>query len=56
MIPEEPERLNVADDQIIAKILNVIYHGMSWRVEISKADAKNISDSVEKLTRDFYTN
>ena len=29
---------------------------MSWRVEISKADAKDISDSVENLTETFIQN
>ena len=49
IIPDEPEKLNVDNDQIVARDICVIYHGVSCRIEISKAAAKDISDSLEQI-------
>lgn len=53
IIPEEPEKLNVDSDQIVARSISVIYHGVSCRIELSKAKAKEISDSVEDIKKNL---
>ena len=40
IIPDEPEKLNVDNDQFVACDICVIYHGVSCHIELSKAVAK----------------
>ena len=53
IIPDEPEKLDVEDDQIVARDISVIYHGVSCRIELSKATAKHISDRVEQIKKNL---
>ena len=54
IIPDEPEKLNVDEEQIVARDISVIYHGVSCRIELSKATAKEISDNVEEIKNHFF--
>ena len=52
IIPDDPEKLDIEHDQVLARDLPVIYHGVSCRIEISKALAKEITDTMEQIHRD----
>ena len=47
VIPESPEKLAVEEEQIVKRNLSVMYHGISCRIELSKATVKEISSKVE---------
>ena len=53
IIPDDPEKLDVDNEQVLASDLPVIYHGVSCRIEISKAVAKDITDKVQQIQRDY---
>ena len=52
IIPDDPEKLDIEHDQVLAHDLPVIYNGVSCRIEISKALAKEITDTMEQIPRD----
>ena len=49
ILPENPEKLNVIEDQIIARNISVIYHGVSCRIELIKATLNEISMKVKEV-------
>ena len=51
VLPENPEILSVDHDQILLKSVNVMYYGLSCRIEISKATANEIMKCVESKKR-----
>ena len=53
MIPADAEVLQVDKDQIIARNISVMYHGLSCRIELSKAITKEIADSVDEMMQPF---
>ena len=46
VIPDNPENLVVEKDQIVLTNINVMYFGVSCRVELSKATAKEIEECL----------
>ena len=49
LLPDDPENLDVDKDQIIMTDVNVMYFGVSCRVEISKAMTKEINKRVSEV-------
>ena len=49
ILPENPETQTVEMDQILVENINVIFYGVSCRVEISKAVLKDIISSLNDL-------
>ena len=45
------EKLAVEEEQIVKRNLSVMYHGISCRIELSKATVKEISSEVEEVQR-----
>ena len=53
VIPDDAEVLQVDEDQIVVRNISVMYHGVSCRIELSKATTKEITDCVDELKQHF---
>ena len=49
IVPENPENRPVEMDQILLRNISVIYHGISCRIEISKATPNDFKKRVKDL-------
>ena len=48
MLPENPERLLVEKSQILLSSINVMYFGISCRIELNRATTKQINDCLQR--------
>ena len=49
ILPDDPEIRSVEKDQILLRNINVMYYGVSCRIEISKAVTKEISECMNNI-------